>query len=851
MSKMRAAMFAMVVMSLAMPLMGYKTSIAQTGPYNTLLSMGRGTAFTAVWRPDGGQLAVVGSQGIWIYDETLKDNAFFRDDPIIALSWNPIGTQIASIDANGNVRIRDAITGTVNYTLDNGTANAYSIAWSPDGTRLAAGNSDNMIQIWSATNGQTTTQYQGHQKSVLGLAWSPDGSRLASASADSTVRIWDAITGQVLYVINGDQPLAISMVAWSPDGSYLAFPIGNHVSLWNNTSQQIVAQLANSAIQKIFSVSWSPDSTHLAVAGQATSVQIWDVATRQVQQSLVGHSRLATPVRWSSKNSLVSIDGDNTIRLWNPTTGQLVRTLQEHDEAIKAVAWSPDGRFLAGSEDLSYYANLRIWNVTTGQLLAIGEKTTYGMNWEGTSVISWSPDGSRIAGAARGGEVVLWDTATYQIANRFQGSPSEIISIAWSPDSSLLLGGLLGQIRIWDSRNGQLRRILDITSLNDNSQVGVTGVAWSPDGSRFAIACEDGTVRMFNSAGQSIFVQKVHSSESGTGNYSVSWFPDGSRLATKGDILDANTGQTIRQIGGVGEVAALQANGTFLASTDEDSELSILIMNVDTGATVTRLEDNTAKVNSLAWSPDGHKLASGNAIGMVHIIADTSIPTLTPSRTAALTAIPSNTATYAPTLIPTDTPTLTPTNTATPTPTQTFTPTFTATATQANTTTPTPQPVTLSPAQLWIGLKNSDDVGIKFDLMAEVYEGSNVIGSGQLNSVSGGSSGFNNAHVYSVPLTLTSSFSVQLGDQLSIKVYVRNACSGSGKNSGFARLWYNDSQADSRFGVTLDGNTTTYYLLDNFLLGSNIGAGPKKTIDVAAGAKCSPFKLFGTWSRTM
>jgi len=194
--------------------------------------------------------------------------------------------------------------------------------------------------------------------------------------------------------------------------------------------------------------------------------------------------------------------------------------------------------------------------------------------------------------------------------------------------------------------------------------------------------------------------------------------------------------------------------------------------------------------------------------------------------------------------LPTAIPTITPTSTNTATATQTPTSTLTSTTTGS-------QLTILSPAQVWIGLKNSDDVGIKFDLMAEVYKGTNIIGSGQLNSVAGGSSGFNNAHVYSVPLTLASSVSVQPGDQLSIKVYVRNACSGSGKNSGFARLWYNDSQANSQFGVTINSTAKTYYLLDNFALGTNPGSGPKKTLDVAAGAKCSAFKLFGTWSRTM
>src|SRR5687768_16791317 len=84
-------------------------------------------------------------------------------------------------------------------------------------------------------------------------------------------------------------------------------------------------------------------------------------------------------------------------------------------------------------------------------------------------------------------------------------------------------------------------------------------------------------------------------------------------------------------------------------------------------------------------------------------------------------------------------------------------------------------------------------------------------------------------------------------DTLNIKLYVRNACTGSGKNSGKARLWYNDSTANSRFDATI-GSPKTYFLRDAFVLATTSGPGPKKTIDIAAGAKCSPYKTFGTWS---
>jgi sugar lactone lactonase YvrE len=157
----------------------------------------------------------------------------------------------------------------------------------------------------------------------------------------------------------------------------------------------------------------------------------------------------------------------------------------------------------------------------------------------------------------------------------------------------------------------------------------------------------------------------------------------------------------------------------------------------------------------------------------------------------------------------------------------------------------------LGPASIWIGLTNSDDVGIRFDLRAEVYRnGTQLMGSGELASVPGGSSGFNNAHEYSIPLVPVLVESFVRGDVLSITLWVRNACSGSGKNSGRARLWYGDATASSRFDAAIAGPETNS-LLAGSVLSVTAGSGPRQTIDVAAGAKCSPFKPFGTWSRTL
>lgn len=154
--------------------------------------------------------------------------------------------------------------------------------------------------------------------------------------------------------------------------------------------------------------------------------------------------------------------------------------------------------------------------------------------------------------------------------------------------------------------------------------------------------------------------------------------------------------------------------------------------------------------------------------------------------------------------------------------------------------------ISLDSPKVWIGLKNSDSVGVKFDLRAEVYKDDVQITSGELNSFNGGSSGFNNANLATIPLNSFNALDFPPESQLKLSLYVRNACAGSGHNSGVARLWYGDSAANSRINTSFLSGSTNYLLLNNFILGASSGL-TKKKIDVQSGAKCSDFKPFGTW----
>jgi hypothetical protein len=163
-----------------------------------------------------------------------------------------------------------------------------------------------------------------------------------------------------------------------------------------------------------------------------------------------------------------------------------------------------------------------------------------------------------------------------------------------------------------------------------------------------------------------------------------------------------------------------------------------------------------------------------------------------------------------------------------------------------------PRLISVGPTAVWIGLKTSDDVGTKFDLLAEILKNGAVVGSGQLNDVPGGSSGFNNAVQRTINQTLVGSTQYFCpSDNLSFRLSVRVAASSS-HNGGTARLWFNGGVANSRFTGTIGGVKRNYFLRGGFILTTTVGPGPNATIDVKVSrlANGNPFRPFGTWSIT-
>ncbi|MBE8516423.1 hypothetical protein ILP97_02645 [Amycolatopsis sp. H6(2020)] len=281
--------------------------------------------------------------------------------------------------------------------------------------------------------------------------------------------------------------------------------------------------------------------------------------------------------------------------------------------------FSQDGKHVLTS-DTDGTLQVRTWDTEHG----VGA-TTQTLRADGSWLSSpvFSSDGRRIAVVGDEG-LWVWDWgqvlaggAQPVLLRRSTDRPSSRGKIALSSDGRRVASGNSdGTVRIWNAAGDDQPTVLR------GHDGRVSDVAFSRDGKWLASGGEDGTIRLWSLAdGGSPVVLRGHEGAV----YAVAFSPDGLHLTSAGadgtvrvwDLARKADAVVLgRHEGGAFDVA-YSPDGHSIASAGNDG--AVKIWNADVAAEPMVLRGHRGAIGSVAFSPDGHSVASVGHDGTVKI----------------------------------------------------------------------------------------------------------------------------------------------------------------------------------------------------------------------------------------
>jgi WD40 repeat protein/transcriptional regulator with XRE-family HTH domain len=219
---------------------------------------------------------------------------------------------------------------------------------------------------------------------------------------------------------------------------------------------------------------------------------------------------------------------------------------------------------------------------------------------------AFSPDGHTLA-FSDDTTIRLCDTRTHKQIGALKGHTKPVGSIAFSPDGhTLVSAGFDMTVRFWDMRTHR-----QIAALLTHA---ASSLAFSADGHTLASGGDDGTIRLWNTSTH----KQVGKPLTGHTNfvYRLAFSPVGHRLASIGEDMTTRLWDTIthKQIGtpfkGVSSVAFSPDGHTLATGGDR----TIRLRNTSTFKQIgPPLKGHTDIVQGVAFRPDGHTLASASS----------------------------------------------------------------------------------------------------------------------------------------------------------------------------------------------------------------------------------------------
>jgi len=533
----------------------------------------------------------------------------------------PDGVICALADGAGIIRFIELATGAERGRCDVGYTGELFWTFSPRGDRLATwgagGETQHYpIQVWSVPDGRLIAEpdAQDRAESPTECLFSHDGqmlycSEIATHTIDAGgVAVTTDLHGWQLPltepVFSVRDTFALRLLDVSPAGDLIASASLHDIVAIHDAHDG--RQLATFPDCQAIAARFVPDGRRLVTGGVDGSIQVRDIATATVVQSLEGHAGHVRELAIGADGRLLLSHGeDDLVRVHDLFTGKLFaeypvsnepnwyefapdgfHLLSRPDRQLPDgvfvrrwdptrsparelegdggswLAFSPDGRTLAGgsrsrfidARGTSYDAAVRLWDVTAGFLRRVLRGHTSGIKWCGFDVT-----GSRLFSASWDETLHVWDTATGTCLQALPTAKNTVVD----PWGKLAAARTEEAIVVIALATGDTVTVLPCASMAGG------GMAFDPKGQFLAAALGWG--------------------------YRLWRLPEGELLVDRGSP-DVST-----------RCVAFGCDGRTIALGGWHG--SVCVSEARTGKTLAAGQGNSGHISALAFHPDGARLA--------------------------------------------------------------------------------------------------------------------------------------------------------------------------------------------------------------------------------------------------
>lgn len=298
---------------------------------------------------------------------------------------------------------------------------------------------------------------------------------------------------ELQYQVNGQSDRIFS-IAFNTNGLILAVGHRDCIILWDvlfATKCATLHNLRSRGSVANWALCFSPNGKYFTSGSDDESILIWNSLTGVCEGELTGHLGAVKAITFDSDGeNIYSASDDRMIRRWNFLTRECLWIFRGHEEVVSSLVLCGKNTLISGSRD--HY--MKFWDVESGECTFTSEEH----DGQGSIKLAvLNKNNQALIASGSGGDVLIHDIPTQTKLQKLLGRPTYVITgLSFSVDGKVLASGSIDcTIRLWNVDGWDC---LQVIRAHRNW---VYSLAFCPDGSRLASACETTNILFFKDGG--------------------------------------------------------------------------------------------------------------------------------------------------------------------------------------------------------------------------------------------------------------------------------------------------------------------------------------------------------------